>query len=233
VTELTVVAEGTGRRWQTAGNTDTEAMIAKAMSVPQARDGADPTADPFDLVNAGTAGGSAAGMLGLLGRALQAPAVPAANLLSEHEVSSALGMPVTVHAVLERSNSPVPVQPVQFRGPDGKPVMQLLAAGGMAAQLALRARRRGQPLPGIGDEAFAGEGWAVGRHGDTVVTIALSGNGKRAAAANVHWLLSTAVGRLAAPQSDTAIQGGTATQSGTATQGGTAPQGGLTPGPVA
>jgi hypothetical protein len=221
VSELTVAAEGTGRRWQSAGNTDTEAMIAKAMSVPQPRDGGDPNADPFDLVNTGTGGAPAAGVLGLIGRALQAPPVPATNLLTEHEVSSALGMPVTVHAAPERSNMPVPVQPVQFRGPNGRPVMHLLAAGGMAAQLALRARRRGQPLPGIGDEAFAGDGWAVGRHGDTVVTIALSGDGRRAAPANVHWLLSTAVGRLAAPQGGTAVQGGTA------------PPGGLTPGPLA
>jgi len=81
-------------------------------------------------------------------------------------------------------------------------VLNLMAVGGLAAQLASRTYRRGQPLPGIGDEAFASDRWAVGRHVDTVVTIALTGDGRRAEARNVHWLLATAVGRLtAAPQS--------------------------------
>jgi hypothetical protein len=190
VLELTVVEQGAGRRWRDSGSGDqTEALIAKAMSLPEPRAG---DGDPFDALMAPAAG---AGIAGLVGRALQAPGVPVADLLTAHEVSSALGMPVTAYPV--GAGAPVPVQAVQYRGPDGKPVLQLTAAGGLAAQLAVRARRRGQPLPGIGDEAFAGEGWAVGRHGDTVVGITLTGDGRRAEPRNVHWLLATAMGRLA------------------------------------
>jgi hypothetical protein len=127
--------------------------------------------------------------------------VPAVDLLTAHEVSSALGAPVTAHPA-GSGNTPVPVQQVQFRDPNGRTVLTLLAAGGLAAQLAVRARRRGQPLPGIGAEAFAGDGWAVGRHGDTVVTIALAGAGKKAEPRNLHWLLATAVGRMAATAPD-------------------------------
>jgi hypothetical protein len=200
VIELTVVEQGTGRRWQDAGsaNNQTEAMIAKAMSLPEARVSAD--ADPFDELVGAAAG--AGGVLGLLGGMVRAPSVPAANLLTVQEVSSALGMPVTAHPV-GSGTQPVPVQQVQFRDPGGRSVMVLMAAGGVAGQMALRARRRGQPLPGIGDEAFAGDRWAIGRHGDTVVTIALSGAGKRAEPRNLHWLLATAVGRLTTAPSST------------------------------
>jgi hypothetical protein len=165
------------------------------MTLPEPRAG---DGDPFDALTAAgpLAAGSGAGIAGLLGRALQAPEVPVAELLTAHEVSSALGMPITVYPV--GAGTPVPVQQVQYRGPSGTTVLQLMAAGGLAAQLAVRARRRGQPLPGIGDEAFAGDGWAVGRRGDTVVSVALSGDGRRADPRNLHWLLATAVGRLAA-----------------------------------
>jgi Predicted membrane protein (DUF2207) len=202
VTELSVVQQGTGRRWRDAGsaNNQTEAMIAKAMSLPEARVSAD--ADPFDEIVGAAAGAGAGAVLGLLGGMVRAPSIPAADLLTAYEVSSALGMAVTPHAV-GGDNQPVPVQQVQFRDPGGKPVLMLMAAGGMVGQLAVRARRRGQPLPGIGDEAFTGDGWAVGRRGDTVVTIALTGTGKRAEARNLHWLLATAVGRLTAAPSST------------------------------
>ena len=202
VTELSVVQQGTGRRWRDAGsaNSQTEAMIAKAMNLPEARVSAD--ADPFDEIVGAAAGSGVGGVLGLLGGVVRAPAVPVADLLTPHEVSSALGVPVTPHAV-GGNNQPVPVQQVQFRDPGGKSVLVLMAAGGMFGQLAVRARRRGQALPGIGDEAFTGDGWAVGRHGDTVVTIALSGAAKRTEPRNLHWLLATAVGRLAAAPSST------------------------------
>jgi hypothetical protein len=197
VIELAVVEQGTGRRWRDAGSGDqTEALIAKAMTLPEPRAG---DGDPFDALMA-PAAGAGAGIAGLLGRALQAPGVPVAELLTPHEVGSALGMPVTAYPV--GAGAPVPVQAVQYRGPDGKPVLQVMAAGGLAAQLAVRARRRGQPLPGIGDEAFAGDGWAVGRHGDTVLGITLTGDGRRAEPRNVHWLLATAVGRLTGARQD-------------------------------
>jgi hypothetical protein len=190
VTELTVVAQGTGRRWQDAGSTNHEALVLKAMNRPEPRSGG---GDPFDAPAAPAA--AASGLAGLLGRAIQAPAVPVANLLTEQEVGSALGLAVTAHPLNNQT-----VQSLQFRDSNGRPALNLMAVGGLAAQMAVRTYRRGQPLPGIGDEAFAGDRWAVGRHGDTVVTIALSGAGRNAEARNVHWLLATAVGRLTAAQ---------------------------------
>jgi hypothetical protein len=197
VTELTVVTQGTGRRWQDAGsaNDRTEAMIGMAMSLPEPRTGGAYT-DPFDAMRGpATATGAVAG---LLGWAVQGSAVPAASLLTEQEVGRALGMAVTVH---HDGTQPTPI--VQFRDANGAAVLDLMAAGGLAAKLVLRGYRdRAQPLPGIGDEAFTVDRWVVGRRGDIVVGIAVTGNNLNVDPRNVHWLLATAVGRLtAAPQS--------------------------------
>jgi hypothetical protein len=116
------------------------------------------------------------------------------DLLSVDEVGRALGFPVTVRPAV----TPV-VRMTQFVTAQGRPALLLMASGGLAGQLALRARRRYQALPGIGDEAYTGEGWAVGRRGDTVIMLTLSEAGRAADPRNLWWLLSTAVGRLPTP----------------------------------
>jgi hypothetical protein len=78
----------------------------------------------------------------------------------------------------------------------GRPLLNASVVSGAAAELAMKMRRRAQPLPGIGDEAYAGDGWAIGRRGTTVVLLQLRGDAKRVDPRNVYWLLATAVGRL-------------------------------------
>jgi hypothetical protein len=58
------------------------------------------------------------------------------------------------------------------------------------------ATRRGQqPLPGIGDEAYAGNVWAVGRRGHDVVLVQHDA-GTPIDPRYLYWLLATAVRRL-------------------------------------
>jgi hypothetical protein len=80
----------------------------------------------------------------------------------------------------------------------GKRVLFASVATGPAADLAMRMRRRYQALPGVGDEAYAGEHWAIGRRGSTVLMLQLHGPGRQTDPRNVYWLLSTAVSRLPA-----------------------------------
>jgi hypothetical protein len=121
------------------------------------------------------------------------PATSAA-LLTVDEVSRAMGFAVT-----DRSPGAQPFGTVHvYLGPDGAQVMMMLVSAGLPGQLAIRSRRRFPSLPGIGDEAYTGDGWALGRRGDTVIMLNLHGPGRRANPNNIFWLLSTAVGRLPA-----------------------------------
>jgi len=128
------------------------------------------------------------------GDPFDAAVIPVASLLTAHEVGSALGIAVTA-----RQPGPQPASTVQFYDSNGKLALHLAATEGGTEAL-MRTQRRGMPLPGIGDEAFARPGRAVSRCGDTVVIISLSGAGRRADPRNLHWLLATAVGRLTAAQ---------------------------------
>ena len=67
---------------------------------------------------------------------------------------------------------------------------------GLPAQFAMRTGRRQQPLPGIGEEAYTGPGFAVARRGDTVVGVTVRGETVTPDPRAVYWLLATAVGRL-------------------------------------
>lgn len=116
-------------------------------------------------------------------------------LLTAEDVSRALGYPVTVRT----QTSPVPMMQgtiSHFHGPDGQEVAVLMAMSGLAARAMMRQRQRMQPLPGIGDEAYTGPGFAGARRGETVVALTLQGPGQSADPRAVYWLLSTAVGRL-------------------------------------
>ncbi len=152
-------------------------------------------ADAIDVTDQDTENIIAAAMgLGALGLGGTRGPAPTGDLLSAEEVGRALGFPVTIRP----ATAPV-VQMAQFQTAQGRPALLLVATTGLAGQLAIRARRRYQPLPGIGDEAYTGEGWAVGRRGDTVIMLTLSEAGRAADPRNLWWLLSTAVGRLPTP----------------------------------
>jgi Predicted membrane protein (DUF2207) C-terminal domain len=129
---------------------------------------------------------------------LRPPAGPAATPaapVTPDEVGRALGAPVTVQ-VRGGAMGPLQANAFQYHLPDGQVAATLMVLGGLAAKAALRSRQRAQPLPGIGDEAYTGPGFAAARRGETVVILALEGPGQRADPRSVYWLLATAVGRL-------------------------------------
>jgi hypothetical protein len=84
-------------------------------------------------------------------------------------------------------------------GPGRGLVLVVVVRSGLPGRLAIRSPRGYQPLPGIGDEADTGEGWAATRRGDTVIILQLRGPGRAANPDKVAWLLAAAVRRLPAP----------------------------------
>jgi hypothetical protein len=120
---------------------------------------------------------------------------PSGPVLTPEEVSRALGFLVTAQPRI-----PHPIGRLDlFNGPDGHPALMVFLISGLPAQMAIRSRRRGQQLPSIGNEAYTGDRWAITRCGESVVMLQLQGQGRNANAGYLHWLLSTAAGRLVAP----------------------------------
>lgn len=119
------------------------------------------------------------------------PDLTAARLLTADDVAGAIGLPVVVRDAGGAVAGALSAQ--AFHTGDGRPAVYLALTDGLAGRLAMRARARGGPLPGVGDEAYAGDGWAVARRGDDVVLVRVQG---AAAAADPTGLLATAVGRL-------------------------------------
>jgi hypothetical protein len=149
---------------------DTESLVAVAMGLPSGH------------------GGHA------VASALRAPAVAASQLLTADEVGRAIGRPVT------GQNQAVAVGPLSvatYSTVDGaQRAVNVALTEGLPAQLAMRGRRKGVPLPGIGDEAYAGDGWAMARRGDRVVVVQLHPGATGIDPRYLAWLLSTAVSRL-------------------------------------
>ncbi|NJC70385.1 DUF2207 domain-containing protein [Planosporangium thailandense] len=124
--------------------------------------------------------------------AVGTPDLTTGRLLSANDVAGAIGLPVVVR---DAGGTVAGVLSAQtFTTGDARPAVYLARTHGLAGRLAMRARTRGAPLPGVGDEAYAGDGWAVARRGDDVVMVRLQG---AAAGADPGWLLATAVSRLA------------------------------------
>ncbi len=124
-----------------------------------------------------------------------APAVGGTELVSEAEASQAMATPVRRSGATGIGVGHL----TNFVDQQNRPLVMVGVASGLAGSMVLRARRAAQPLPGIGDEAYTGEGWAVGRRGDTVIMLLTHGDGRRIPPGNLYWLLQTAVARLAAP----------------------------------
>src|SRR6266545_1712578 len=141
----------------------------------------------------------AVAMGGSLGRHPVGPAAPVAPgaLLTVDEVGRALGVPVTAKG--GAPGGPIPVGAAQYHTVDGRLALLVMVMRGVPAQFAMRAGRRQQPLPGIGEEAYTGPGYAVARRGDTVVGLTVRTDTVAADPRAVYWLLATAVGRLDAP----------------------------------
>jgi hypothetical protein len=118
-------------------------------------------------------------------------AVP--QLLSVDEVTTALGRAVISDGAAARVQLG-PFELVTFSSPeDGTPVLVVALARGSAVGLVIRSvRRGGTALPGIGDEAWSGPGWALGRRGDTMIRLTLEQGNASALPA----LLARALSRL-------------------------------------
>ena len=153
--------------------------------------------DTGNIVLSAFGGGHPAGAFAAqaLAVALQTPEIAPTQLMSVEEVGRAIGVPVVADGRRPAAVGPISVE-AYLSANGGRRLILASVATGTAADLAMRMRRRFQPLPGIGDEAFAGENWAIGRRGRNVVMLQLHGDAKRIDPRNVYWLLSTAVSRL-------------------------------------
>jgi hypothetical protein len=126
-----------------------------------------------------------------------APPVRPAELLTEFEVSRAVGATVSA-----RCPEP-PIGPVRkeayhpVRG--GDRLLQVDVIVGRPARVALRRRSQdGSPLPGVGDEAYSGTGWVAGRRGEVVVILQQYEPALWGVIGGMPWLLGTALGRVPA-----------------------------------
>jgi hypothetical protein len=111
------------------------------------------------------------------------------SLLTRDEVSRALGRPV----LGPRVTIVQPTQMAVFTDTGDETVLMLNLARGVTSRLALLAIRRGQPVPGIGDEAYLRDRAAAARRGDHVVTVSAMAPQDPAV---LTLLLSLAAGRL-------------------------------------
>ena len=98
------------------------------------------------------------------------PLAAAGPLLTPEEVGAALGLPVTLTSGPRPGGAPIEM--TEFRGPDGTPLLTIMRSAGMVARIAMRSRRSGQPLPGLGDEGVGGPGWIAVRRGDSALHLA-------------------------------------------------------------
>jgi len=132
-----------------------------------------------------------------LATALHAPEIAPTQLMTLDEVGRVFGVQVTAQGQAMAAAGPMSMESYQSAN-GGKRLLLASVASGPAANLVMRLRGRAQPLPGIGEEAYTGEHWAIARRGKHVVMLQLHGDGKRVDPRNVYWLLSTAVSRLPA-----------------------------------
>jgi len=121
-------------------------------------------------------------------------AVP--DLLGVDEVAAALERPV----VSDGAGSRVQLGPfelVTFADPGiGTPVLVIAVARGSAVELVMRGvRRSGTPLPGVGDEAWSGPSWVLGRRGATMIRLNLESQATVSPQA-LPGLLSLAISRV-------------------------------------
>ena len=173
---------------------NTEQLIAGAMGLPaQPNRGAG-----LDSALSGTSAVPAVpSAIPAVAAAAVPSAVPAVGpLLTADEVGQALGTPVTMQA--QAAPSPlIPVSVLVFRGPDKVSLLTVVRTGGVAATMAMRARRHGQIIPGLGDEARGGHSWIRASRAGEVVTLTLGGTAARTVPpATLLSLAQTAMSRM-------------------------------------
>jgi len=166
-----------------------------------------PAADPDGAAGSPRTGavGALVGALGLssgatrvIADALSPADVAAGQLLTDDEVSRAVGQPVRARGG-SAGTSAGPMSMDVFSTVDGnRPAVHVMVAHGPAARLAIATRRGDQALPGVGDEAYTGEHWAAARRGDNVLLLRLQAPATGIDPRALHWLLATATARLPA-----------------------------------
>jgi hypothetical protein len=138
---------------------------------------------------------------GVTPRRRSAPRVPfaPADLMSEFEVSNAIGVRVTARRADEAPASRTRAQ--AYHASDGTRLMRATVLAGRAARAAMRLRRQiGRPLGRAGEEAYAGDDWVIGRRGALVVLLEQDEPGRWALLGTMPWLLDTALGRVPADE---------------------------------
>jgi hypothetical protein len=119
----------------------------------------------------------------------------AADLVSDFEVSRAIGVSVTVRG------GPAEAGYHPLRG--GDMLLQIRVQAGRAGRATMRShRRRGRPLSHAGDEAFSGDGWVLGQRGGVVVLLSQHHPDRWRVIGGLPWLLSTALNRVPVPEAD-------------------------------
>jgi hypothetical protein len=172
VLTLTVDDHGSGRRLAVpdVSTEQPESLIAAAMGVPAPRTASDAPTRPAVAVDA---------------------------LLTAEEVGRVVGAPTRAKDAV--TVPMMSMQTMEFETTQGRQALLVTLTSGLAATMAMRARRRSTALPGVGDEAYGGDDWALARCGDWVIGLQLRGRARDADPTGLYWLLGTAAGRLAAP----------------------------------
>jgi hypothetical protein len=146
------------------------------------------------LVDAPVAGEPAEPVGGLLAAALGRPGDTAGPVLTAEEVGQALGMPVRPP---ERMPAPGTTTFTFATADRGRQVLLVQCVGGAIGRWAWQShRKRGNPLPGIGDGAYQTGDQAAARVGETTLAITLLRDAK-GRHHHLPWLLQQAAARLA------------------------------------
>jgi hypothetical protein len=96
------------------------------------------------------------------------------HFVSHNTISETLGVPVR----LQREPTPGMLLGV-YVNEDGKPIVNVqIHTAGLASALMAARRRRRTPIPGIGDEAYAGRNWVAASKGDWAVALDLRRRGR-------------------------------------------------------
>ena len=114
------------------------------------------------------------------------------HFVSHNTISKTLGVPVTL-----KSEPPGGMLMGIYVNEDGKPIVNVqFHSGGQASALMAARRRRRSPLPGIGDEAYAGRNWVAASKGDWAVAVDLRRRGRDIDRSKLVQLLELIVAEL-------------------------------------
>lgn len=121
------------------------------------------------------------------------PGLDPAGVLSDAEVSEAVGACVQAHGL------GLTARRRETYGPPGtrRRLLTVRVSAGFGGWLRLRVRRvRGRPLAGLGNEAYAGDNWVAGRRGGVVVLMSQPKNVRWGVPGGLVWLLGVALRRV-------------------------------------